>query len=98
MATKVTGLRGQAEQITFADNSIDLVVSRGSVFFWEDMEKGISEVYRVLRPGGWAYIGGGFGTKEILDEVLILRANDEEWCEKRKERMGKNLLDGFSNY
>ena len=53
---------GVAEQLPFLDNSVDLVVSRGSIFFWEDPVKGIREVYRVLRPGGKAYLGGGAGS------------------------------------
>ena len=52
---------GVAEDMPFADNSVDLVVSRGSIFFWDDPVKGLQEVYRVLRPGGKAMIGGGMG-------------------------------------
>ena len=46
----------------FPDDTVDLVVSRGSIFFWDDPAKGLSEVARVLRPGGKAYIGGGAGS------------------------------------
>jgi ubiquinone/menaquinone biosynthesis C-methylase UbiE len=53
---------GAAENLPFPDNSVDLVVSRGSIFFWEDPVKGLQEVHRVLRPGGKAYIGGGAGS------------------------------------
>ncbi|NTV46024.1 MAG: class I SAM-dependent methyltransferase, partial [Chlorobiales bacterium] len=49
---KVFALQGKAEEMPFDDNAIDLVVSRGSIFFWDDQEKGLSEVWRVLRPGG----------------------------------------------
>jgi len=41
--------------------SVDLVFSRGSIFFWDDPAQGLQEVYRVLRPGGEAMIGGGRG-------------------------------------
>ena len=53
---------GVAEAMPFPDNTVDLVVSRGSIFFWDDRVKGLQEVYRVLRPGGKAYIGGGAGS------------------------------------
>ena len=87
---RVTARQGKAELMPFADNSIDLVASRGSIFFWEDQQQGLSEVYRVLRPGGWAYIGGGFGTIELLLEVQAQRENDPKWDRERKERFAKN--------
>lgn len=53
---------GSAENLPLPDNSVELLVSRGSIFFWDDPVKGLREVYRVLRPGGKAYIGGGAGS------------------------------------
>lgn len=50
-----------AEALPLADASVDLVVSRGSIYFWQDRPRGLAEVYRVLRPGGQAMIGGGLG-------------------------------------
>ena len=98
VADKVTAMQGMAENMKFDDNSVDLVVSRGSIFFWEDQKKGLSEVYRVLRPGGWAYIGGGFGTKELLEEINRMKEKeDPEWAEKKKERMRKNPPGHFQN-
>lgn len=52
---------GVAEQLPHPDNSIDLVFSRGSIYFWSDPVAGIREIHRVLRPGGKAMIGGGLG-------------------------------------
>ncbi len=92
---KVNAMQGRAEEMSFEDNSIDLVASRGSVFFWEDQPKGLSEVYRIIKPGGWAYIGGGFGTAELLKEVNEQRSADPEWKEKRKHRMKKNPPEHF---
>jgi ubiquinone/menaquinone biosynthesis C-methylase UbiE len=87
---RVDAVQGIAESLPFPDHSVDLVVSRGSIFFWEDQQQGLAEVYRVLRPGGWACIGGGFGTVELLREIEAARADDPEWNMKRKERMAKN--------
>ena len=67
---------GVAEDMPFPDNSVDLVVSRGSIFFWDDPVKGLQEVHRVLRPGGKAMIGGGAGSgypKEAAEELIASR-------------------------
>ncbi len=39
----------------------DFIISRGSIWFWEQPAAGVAEVYRVLKPGGTALIGGGLG-------------------------------------
>lgn len=59
---RVLGVVGRAENLPVPDESADLVISRGSIFFWDDPPKGLQEVHRVLRPGGKAYIGGGAGS------------------------------------
>lgn len=59
---RLAAVVGVAEDMPFLDNSVDLLVSRGSIFFWDDAPQGLREVYRVLRPGGKAYIGGGAGS------------------------------------
>ena len=61
LAHRVVAVVGKAESMPLPSESVDLVVSRGSVFFWDDPVKGVAEVYRVLRPGGEAMIGGGWG-------------------------------------
>jgi len=53
---------GSAESMPLPDESVDVVVSRGSFYFWKDRTQGLREVWRVLRPGGRAMIGGGLGS------------------------------------
>jgi len=86
---QVSAQLGQAEKLNFAEGSVDLVVSRGSVYFWNDQAEGFREIYRVLRPGGWAFIGGGFGNAELRDEILATMADDAEWKSGRAERAAK---------
>ncbi len=62
LGSRVLVVAGRAENLPLAEGSVDLVVSRGSVFFWEDQAAGLREVYRVLRVGGKAVIGGGLGS------------------------------------
>ncbi len=57
---RVIPLEGDALEMPFRDGFAALVVSRGSVFFWEDQFAGLMECYRILAPGGVAYVGGGF--------------------------------------
>jgi SAM-dependent methyltransferase len=78
---------GVAEDMPFPDNTVDFVASRGSIFFWDDPAKGLKEVYRVLRPGGKAMIGGGHGSsypKEATDKVIEDRKKKMEGDEAEK--------------
>jgi SAM-dependent methyltransferase len=78
---------GVAEDLPFPDNSVDLVVSRGSIFFWDDPVKGLQEIHRVLRPGGKAMIGGGAGSgypKDAAEELIASRKKKLEGDEAEK--------------
>ena len=57
----VFAVAGCAEALPLPDGIADLVVSRGSIFFWDDPPEGLREVYRILRRGARAMIGGGLG-------------------------------------
>jgi len=43
---------GRAEEMPVESDSADLVVTQSSLHEWEDPQKGLSEVFRVLKPGG----------------------------------------------
>jgi ubiquinone/menaquinone biosynthesis C-methylase UbiE len=45
---------GNASQIPFADRAFDVVVSTGSIHHWKHPVTALNEVYRVLKPGGYA--------------------------------------------
>lgn len=74
VADRLLAVVGKAEALPLPDNSVDLLVSRGSIFFWTDPAQGLREVRRVLRPGGTAYIGGGAGSGYPPDAVAQLIA------------------------
>jgi len=84
---RLFAVTGTAEAMPFPDNSVDLVVSRGSIFFWNDPVQGLKEVYRVLRPGGKAYIGGGAGSgypKAAAEKLIQERKNQLQGEEAEK--------------
>ena len=57
---RVSAIFADAQAMPFQDGYADIIVSRGSFHFWEDKRMAFSEIYRVLKPGGIAFIGRGF--------------------------------------
>jgi len=51
------------------ENKIDLAIFRGAFFFPSLFKVSLSAIYRVLRPNGIAFVGGGFG-KYTPDAVI----------------------------
>ncbi len=65
---------GRLDALPFGDGSIDLLVGVGPVLIWGDRQKKIVEIYRVLRPGGAALVGGRYlgmpESRKVSSEVL----------------------------
>ncbi|MHB1472920.1 MAG: class I SAM-dependent methyltransferase [Dermatophilaceae bacterium] len=49
-------LKGAAQSLPLADDSVEVVHARWAYFFGPGCEPGLSEVARVLRPGGTAFV------------------------------------------
>lgn len=81
------GLSGRAmvlgadiSALPLAEGCVDLVVSRGSVMFWDDLPRSFGEIRRVLAPGGRAYIGGGLGPPAMrLAICREMAGRDPRW-------------------
>jgi len=56
---RISAMQADACALPFRDNFAEVIVSRGSLQFWPDLRKGVSEIRRVLKPGGVAYLGRG---------------------------------------
>ena len=74
--------------LPFEAGSFDLVVFRGGLFFWEEQERIVAEMNRVLKPGGMGAHGGGFGAgaSDALIESLLPEAR------ALNDRLGKKRL------
>jgi ubiquinone/menaquinone biosynthesis C-methylase UbiE len=60
------------EHLIFVDAQFDLAILRGAFFFLEDRAGLLGEIVRVLRAGGMAFVGGGYGKgtpKELIEEI-----------------------------
>jgi ubiquinone/menaquinone biosynthesis C-methylase UbiE len=62
----------KAESLPFKSNSLDIIISRGSIFFWKDINKAFKEINRVIKPNGFVLIGGGYGIStpdDIISDI-----------------------------
>jgi len=74
------------ESLSLPDDYADLIVSRGSIWFWKDKVKGIQEIFRVLKKGGIAFIGGGLG-RNLPDKYRNVLAAEREKKKSDHEHM-----------
>jgi len=101
LVRRVVPVLGDVHELPFDDGTVDLVASRGSWFFWDDLSGAFREVQRVLSPGGYACIGGGFGTPLLKEQVAAaMKSGYSEWERGVEERMKRNnpvrIRDEFS--
>lgn len=90
-------LCGDVHNIPFEDETIELAISRGSIWFWEDQVKAFKEIYRVLSKGGCAYIGGGYGNAKLKKEVFEkMEAREGDWEGRRKGFVKDNNAEKFN--
>lgn len=99
LETRSRCVQGDVHDLPFETAAFDLVISRGSFPFWERPEQAAAEIFRVLKPGGTAFIGGGFGNREIQREVFKkMEARDPQWQERIKRhgvpRAVPRLIEG----
>lgn len=56
LTNKIELLSGDSEQLQFEDNKFDAVIVSFGVRNFENLEKGLADMYRVLKPGGKSVI------------------------------------------
>ncbi|MFA7616475.1 MAG: bifunctional demethylmenaquinone methyltransferase/2-methoxy-6-polyprenyl-1,4-benzoquinol methylase UbiE [Moheibacter sp.] len=52
LGNRIEMIQGDAEKMPFDDNSFDCITVAFGVRNFEDLKKGLDEIYRVLKPGG----------------------------------------------
>lgn len=61
VAAKIKTLHADVHEMPFEDDYFDLIISKGSLIFWDEPVEAFEEIYRVLKPGGITLIGIGDG-------------------------------------
>ena len=67
LADRIIPILGDAHKMPFENEFADFIISRGSYHCWKDKVQVFKEIYRVLKKGGTALVGGGFG-RYVTDE------------------------------
>jgi hypothetical protein len=79
------------------EESVDLAIFRGAFFFPSLFEVNLPRIYRVLRPSGMAFIGGGFGkfTPEAVIQDIGKKSRDLNLqigkVEVKEDELRKNI-------
>ncbi|KXL51763.1 ubiquinone/menaquinone biosynthesis C-methyltransferase UbiE [Anaerotignum neopropionicum] len=102
---EVDFVQADVQAIPMEDNFADFIMSRGSIWFWKEPEKGLQEIYRILKPGGVAIVGGGLGRylpasmrarlQEALKQGLIQRNEKRPDLEAFKGIVEKAALPNY---
>jgi SAM-dependent methyltransferase len=74
--SRVSAIYADAIELPFHDHYAEIIVSRGSFQFWKNLQTAFSEIYRVLKPGGVAFIGRGFS--DNLPAELAARVREQQ--------------------
>jgi ubiquinone/menaquinone biosynthesis C-methylase UbiE len=106
---RITCAVGTVHNLPFKDDSFDAVAGAGPILLWGDREKGMQEIYRVLRTGGAALVGGKFlgmpDWRKVPSETLrasaaktglpSIRVIDDmgQWVEIRKGIKDRGVRD-----
>jgi ubiquinone/menaquinone biosynthesis C-methylase UbiE len=83
-------IQGSAESIPLADNSIDVVLNVESCHAYGNVDKFLSEVKRVLRPGGYLLLVDFRDVKNMELLRSQLKKSGLEWIEE--ENIAPNVV------
>lgn len=89
----VSHLHGDATDLPVADGSYDVAVAKQVLTAVPDVEAALSELYRVLRPGGRLAVTAGDSRSHVMNESTerMRRANEIYRAEMGERRLGTRL-------
>lgn len=89
-AGKMTLDKGNISKLNYENQSFDYIYTVNTVYFWEDLWQGYSEVFRVLKEGGT--FANVFYSKEWLDKLRYTKYDfkkyDPEELENEVKKFG----------
>ena len=88
LSDKLKTRRTSVDPLDFADIEFDLVISRGVFFFLDDNGDLLCEIIRVLKKGGRAFIGGGFG-KDTPQSLIVEISHESRLL---NDRLGRKRI------
>jgi len=68
----ITIKKTDLNHLAFDDSQFDLLIFRGAFFFLNQKGNLLGEIFRVLKDGGIAFVGGGYGKgvpQKIIEEI-----------------------------
>jgi ubiquinone/menaquinone biosynthesis C-methylase UbiE len=87
LSGRIQTMEGDVHSLPLDSGSVDIVISRGSVLFWENKTKAFSEIKRVLKKEGKSFIGCGMGSKSLKEKVFeAMRKIDADWDKSHRDR------------
>lgn len=101
MERRIMPVTSDVHSIPFPDDYFNLIVSRGSIFFWDDRPGALRELYRVLKPGGVIFCGGGMGSEEIrreADTIIMTYDVFEDIRNSWRDRVRKSKAENEAEF
>jgi hypothetical protein len=75
---RVRVIQSDSSLIGVSDDSVDLAIFRGALFFPKLFHIDFGAIYRVLRTAGIAFVGGGFGKYTPAELISQIRKRSEQ--------------------
>jgi ubiquinone/menaquinone biosynthesis C-methylase UbiE len=82
----------ELDNLAFDGSLFDLVIFRGAYFFLDEENRVLREIYRVLKEGGIAFIGGGYGKntpQALIDEIAHASRDLNDQLGRRRMTVGE---------